>query len=314
MLLKEINDMLDRQGIFSFSAASKIEKFLTENGITAIIRMRITKDGGYTIFNFENDGFETGEIQERLKEYNPKVTQDAVTLKVDSPNPTFLEGFRALNKVPSVVMDAAIFSGGNYYVYFRFHSSDEAKVTHALRSKMVDLDRFAIRFLGKSPGILSTFKEISTMVPLNYIEINGSVPPSFMRVFDDPVLMNLGVSWTREMKYLLEEEIRAVYYDRNALLRAKEDWINEISKEERIYETSFTNPMIQYLVTNTSEDSIVTLGMPQKLHGKTFSIATVVPDMVQPEFFEVLYAMVKEFKNWELDIHLVDSFEHMTMD
>lgn len=314
MIIKDINNMLDRQGIISFTADTKIEEFLTDNDLTAIVRMRVTKDGGYAIFNIENEGFTKAEIQESLKEFSPNVTLDAVTLKVDSPSPYFLAGFKSLNKVPSVVMDAVIFSGGYYYIYFRFHSADEAKLTSALRSDIVGFDRFAIRFLGKSPGIVSTFREISTMVPLSYVEINGTVPPSFMRVFDDPVLMNLGVSWTREMKYLVEDEIRAVYYDRNALLRAKEDWLNEISKDSRIYETSFTNPIIQYLVSNTSDNSVVTMGMPQKLHGNTFSIATVVPDMILPEFFAVAYEMIREFKNWEMDIHNVDSFESMAMD
>ncbi len=314
MIIKEINSMLDRQGVLSFAANTKVEQFLADNGITALVRVRITKDGGYAILNFENEEYEEKELQEHLKEFSPKITKDAVMLKIDSPSNVFLEGFKTLNSVPSVVMDAVIFTGGYYYIYFRFYSSDDSKVTAALRSRFIEYDRFAMRYLGKSPGMISTFKEISSEIPLTYVEITGSVPPSFMRVYDDPVLMNLGVSWTREMKFLLEDHVRAVYYDKSALLRGKEEWIHEISKDKRIYETEFTNALVQHLVTNTSDQSIVTMGMPQKLLGKTFSIATVVPDIVLPDFFKVVYEAVKEFKHWELDISYVEQFDIMSME
>ncbi len=312
MIIKDINNMLDRQGIFSFASDTKVEKYLTENNLTAIVRMRIRKDkGGFMILNFENDGIDEEEVLEQLKEFNPKISPDAVMLKLDTPEPAFLEGFRVLNKVPSVVIDAVVFNGGNYYLYFRFHSSDENSVTSALRSKMAGFKRFAIRYLGKSAGIIASFKELSLAVPLRYVEILASVPPKAMRIADDPVLVNLGVSWTREMKYVVEDEIRAVYYDKASLLRKKEDWINEISREHRIYETAFSNPVIQRVVSSTSENAIVTLGMPQRLQGKTFSFATVVPEIVLPEFFSVLYETVAEFKDWELDIHIVDLFDNM---
>ncbi len=314
MILNEINHMLDRQCIFSFSTNSKIEEFLSVNGITAIIRIRVTKEGGFAIFNFENEGLDEEEILKELQEYDPQVTNDAVMIKVDLKGSKFLEAFKTLNKVPSVVIDAAIFNGGSYFIYFRFHSNDENKVGHALKEGMVNFRRFAIRFLGKSSGLISTYREISAAIPLKYVEISTSVPPSSMRITKDSVLMNLGVSWNREMKYLLGDEVRAVYYDKTALLRGKEDWLNEISSDKRIYETSFSNPLIQYLVTQNSQSAIVTLGMPQRLLGKTFSIATVVPEMVLPEFFQVIYNAIGEFKEWELDIQYVDLFENMNSD
>lgn len=314
MIIKEINQMLDRQCIFSFSANTRLEHYLAENGLTAILRIRVTKDGGFAIVNIENDGLDEDELLNNLSEYDPQVTSDAAMLRVELGGTPFLDGFRRLNKVPSVVIDGVIFNGGYYYIYFRFHSSDEKKVGEAIKSKMSAFERFSIRYLGSNAGIISTFREISSAVPLKYVEINGSVPPSAMKIANDPVLMNLGVSWTREMKYLLEDEIRAIYYDKSSLLQRKEDWINEISKEHRIYETAFSNPLIQYLINQSSLSTIVTMGMPQKLHGKTFSIATVVPEMVLPEFFRVVYNAISEFREWVLDIHYVDLFENMTSD
>lgn len=311
MILNEIDKMLDRQCIFSFSMHSNIEQFLRENGITAIIRIRVKEDGGFAIFNFENNGYDEEELIKQLHDYDPQVTSDAVMLKVDLKGSPFLEAFKTLNQVPSVVIDASIYNSDSYFIYFRFHSNDEALVGTALKNGMVKFKRFAIRFLGKSAGIISTFRELSAAIPLKYVEINASVPPSAMKITKDSVLMNLGVSWNREMKYILGDEVRAVYYDKTALLRGKEDWINEISASKRIYETAFSNKLIQYLVTQNSQSAIVTLGMPQRLHGKTFSIATVVPEMVLPEFFQVVYNAVNDFKEWELDIHTVDLFENM---
>lgn len=314
MIIKEINQMLDRQCIFSFSANTKLEEYLTENGLTAILRIRVTKDGGFAIVNVENEGLDEEELLNHLGDYDPQVTSDAAMLRLELGGSPFLEGFRTLNRVPSVVIDGVIFNGGYYYIYFRFHSRDEKKVGEAMRSKVVSFDRFSIRYLGVNAGMISTFREISSAIPLKYVEITGSVPPSVMKIAKDPVLMNLGVSWTREMKYLLEDEIRAIYYDKSSLLQKKEEWINEISKEQRIYETAFSNPLIQYLINQSSLSTIVTMGMPQKLLGKTFSIATVVPEMVLPEFFKVVYNAAVEFKDWNLDIHYVDLFENMTSD
>lgn len=312
MILDEINNMLDRQCIFSFSVNSSIEEFLAANGLTAIIRIRVTKDGGYAVYNFENDGFDEEELLKNLSEFDPQVTEDAVMFKVDLKGSEFLDAFKTLNKVPSVVIDSVIYNGGSYFIYFRFHSNDEKKVGTALKSGMVKFKRFAVRFLGKSSGIISTYREISSAIPLKYVEIRSSVPPSVMSITKDAVLKNLGVSWCREMKYLLEDEVRAVYYDKTALLRGREDWLNEISASQRIYETSFSNRLIQHLVTQNSQAAIVTLGMPQRLHGKTFSIATVVPEMVLPEFFSVVMGAIEEFKDWNLDIHYVDLFENMS--
>lgn len=314
MIIKEISEILDRQCIFSFAASSRIEEFLLENGLTSIIRIRVTKEGGFAIFNFENEGLDEEEIQKALKDYDPQITSDSVMLTMDLKGTAFLDAFKALNKVPSVIIDGVLFNGGYYYIYMRFHSVDEHKVGDVLKEKMISFSRFAIRFLGKSSGLVSTFREISAAIPLKYVEIDTTVPPSFMKIVNDPVLRNLGVSWSRELKYLLEDEIRAVYYDKTALLRGKEDWINEISKEGRIYETAFSNPLVQYFINQASASAIVTLGVEQKLIGNTFSIATVVPEMVMPEFFNVLYNANKEFKEWKIDIHYVELLENLASD
>lgn len=314
MIIKEISEILDRQCIFSFTASSRMEEFLLENGLTSIIRIRVTKDGGFAIFNFENEGLDEGEVQKSLKEYDPQVTPDSVLLTMDLKGTAFLDAFKALNKVSSVIIDSVLYNGGYYYIYMRFHSSDEHKVGEVLKEKMASFSRFAIRFLGKSSGLVSTFREISAAVPLKYVEIDTTVPPTFMRIVNDPVLSNLGVSWTRELKYLLEDEIRAVFYDKTSLLRGKEDWLNEISKKDRIYETSFSNPLVQYFINQASSSAIVTLGVEQKLIGNTFSIATVVPEMVMPEFFDVVYNAGKEFANWKIDIHYVDLLENLAAD
>lgn len=314
MIIKEISGILDRQCIFSFAASSRIEEFLLENGLTSILRIRVTKDGGFAIFNFENEGLDEEEIHRALKDYDPQITQDSVMLTMDLKGTAFLDAFKSLNKVPSAIVDGVLFNGGYYYIYMRFHSVDERKVGEVLKAEMLGFSRFAIRFLGKSSGLVSTFREISAAIPLKYVEIDTSVPPSFMKIANDPVLKNLGVSWIRELKYLLEDEIRAVYYDKTALLRGKEDWINEISKEDRIYETAFSNPLVQYFINQASAGAIVTLGVEQKLIGNTFSIATVVPEMVMPEFFNVIYNASKEFKDWKIDIHYVDLIENLASD
>ena len=309
MIIDEINGMLNRQVVFSFSVDLPITDFSMKYNLPMIVRIRITKDGGYALVNMENGpGLDESDLKE-ISKYDLKRTRDAIMAKIDLTGTKFLSGFIALNAVPSLVVDGVIVHDGYCYIYFRFHENDEQNVTRALRQNFMDFSRYAVQYIGPSTGAIDVFKELSDVTPLKYVEITSSVPPSFMNITNDPVIVNLGVSWTRELKYLLEDEIRAVYYDKHSLLTDRNSFVTEISKKDHIYETSFTNPLIQFFVKQASENFTITLGMPQKLNGKTFSFSTIVPQIVLPDFFETMREAIKQFQEWDIDIHYVRDVE-----
>jgi hypothetical protein len=51
--------------------------------------------------------------------------------------------------------------------------------------------------------------------------------------------------------------------------------------------------------------------MMQKLDGRVFTFATIVPDMVLPKFFEVVFQLCKKFPEWNLNIQEVDILKGM---
>ena len=310
MIIEEINKRLDRQVVFSFSYDSPALKFSREHGIDMIVRIRITKTGGYAIMNMENGYTVDEEDFKELDKYEFKHTDDAIMLKGDLTGTRFLKAFMELNQIPSVVVDGIVVHDGYSYVYLRFHSNDQSKVSAVLKNSFMGFERYATQYLGPSTGVIDSFREISDITPLKYVEIGGSVPPSIMNITNDPVIKTLGVSWTREMKYLLGEEIRAIYYDENSLLQ-EGSFVTKISNSQRIYETSFSNPLIEFFVKQSSENFTITMGMPQKLHGKDFTFSTVVPQIVLPDFFDTVREAMKKFSEWDLDVKAVRDIESL---
>ncbi|HLH86480.1 MAG TPA: hypothetical protein VKU79_06440, partial [Thermoplasmataceae archaeon] len=218
---------------------------------------------------------------------------------------------RQMNSIPSVIIDAGIYSGGYCYVYLRFHSAEAGKVSAAIGNLQPDLERFAIRYMGESNGLIGTFQELSDILSLKYVEIAATVPPDYMNITQDQVITTLGVSWERELKYLLGDEFRAVFYDRHNIIQNKKGDVNVISQEHRIYESAFSNPLVQFMIEETSSRGIVTLGMQQKLDGRNFSFATVVPDAVLPEFFNVFRQGQEKFRPWDMKVTNVESIDSM---
>ncbi|MEM3675766.1 MAG: hypothetical protein QXV22_01770, partial [Thermoplasmataceae archaeon] len=188
------------------------------------------------------------------------------------------------------------------YVYFRFHSAEKGKVVSVISDLQSELDRPAIRYMGKSNGIIDTFQEISSIVPLKYVEIDAVVPPDYMNITQDQVITSLGVSWERELKYLLGDEFRAVFYDKHNIIQNKKGDVSVISSSQRIYESAFSNPVVQFLIEEASRMKIVTLGMQQRLEGRNFSLATLVPDAVLPEFFNIVRDGESKLSSWKIQV------------
>ena len=309
MIIEDIDKMLDMQCVISFSLSHPITDLSEEYGLTSVIKIRMRGDGGTAILNIPYYESETPqEIIKVLKEHSLVEDRESMSAKIDLSGTRFLQSFRELIGVPSVVIDAMTLDSGIYSIIFRFHSNDSKKINKVIQGKFSAFDRFAVTYYGESPGLISTFEALSLQFPLKYVEITTSVPPRSMDIERDPVISTLGVSWERELKYLVEEEIRAVYYDKNAILRRETEWVNEISPEQRIYETSFSNPIMEFYIKESSKSSVVILGMPQKLEGKNFSFSAIVPEMSLHEFFSVITQSIDKFPEWDIMLSNVSDF------
>lgn len=310
MIISEIEKILDRQCIFSFTSDSKVSSFLAEHGVTAVVRVRPSSDGGFAVFNFETSSIDSQILQD-WDERDGEIDYDeeSVTIKLDLSGTQFISTFKALNEVPSVIIDCIIFNGGSFYLYLRFHSNDEEMLGKVVRGQLARYSKFAIRYLGANVGLINTFRDLSDAVQLRYVEMRSDIPPNYMDIVHDSVISSLGISWTREMKYLSDGEFRAVFYDKESLMQKNGNYIKEISERQNIYETSFTNPLLETIITETSQKSVVTLGMMQKLKGREFTFATVVPDIVLSRFFAIALDICLKFPEWNVTIQNVDVFD-----
>ena len=312
MIISEIEKILDRQCIFSFTSQSKVATFLTEHGVTAVVRVRPNASGGFAVFNFETSSVDSQFLQEwDERDGEMDYDEESVTIKMDLSGTQFISTFKALNEVPSVIIDCIIFNGGSFYLYLRFHSNDEIMLGKVVRGQLAKYSKFAIRYLGPNVGLINTFRDLSDAVQLRYIEMRSEIPPNYMDIVHDQVISSLGISWTREMKYLSEGEFRAVFYDKESIMQKSGNYINEISKKQNIYETSFTNPLLEAIITENSLKSVVTLGMIQKLQGREFTFATVVPDIVLSRFFSIVMDVCLKLQDWNVTIQTVDVFDGM---
>ncbi|MCL4341505.1 MAG: hypothetical protein M1431_05370 [Candidatus Thermoplasmatota archaeon] len=312
MIITETEKILDRACIFSISAESKLGEFLTLNDITAIVRIRPNQTGGFALFNFDIESVDERVLQ-GWENGNGELNYDneCVTIKHDLTGTKYIQLFKDINKVSSAIIDCIIFNKGYFYLYVRFHSNDEEKLGEVVRKELTKFPKFSIKYLGQNNGLVGAYKDMSDVLTLRYVEIKSEIPKNYMDILKDPVISSFGISWLREMKYLTEDEIRGVFYDKESILKKKGTFINEISPKQNIYETSFRNPIIEYIVRETSERSIVTLGMMQKLDGRIFTFATIVPDIVLPKFFDVVFQICDKFPDWKLNIQEVDLLDSM---
>lgn len=214
-----------------------------------------------------------------------------------------IEAFQRINEVPSLVIDGAVIREGVYTVYLRYHRSDEENLWSALAGSYGRMPDFAVEKKVTTEGFLSSFEEICSAMPLTYYQLDCLVPPEYIDISHDPVITSLGVKWTREMKYLLEDNFRAVFYDDTNIIGGGEDWVSEISREERIYAASFSNPVVERLVNGITADRTVAMAMPpQRLYGRSFHLGTFVPDIVRPDFFRIVEGVSMELRTWSIRI------------
>ena len=300
MLINEVNLYLDKRGRISFNFEIDNQPIWNAADLTSIAKIRISKNGGFIIVNNKSDVSNQDVIRE-FQRRNAIHIGDSWSLNLDISNTTLLSFFKDLISIPSVVVDSIIIRGTKFFVDFRYHHNDHSAFSTLASMHINKLKDFAFPFLGNSGGLIQSLKELSNEIPLQYMEVESTVPPNFMEISKDPVIATFGNNWLREIKYLQEEKTYAVYYEKNQLLKEGMD-TKEISRSEKIYETTFSNPIITFIYNKCSDGSIAPLGMAQKLFGRTFSYYVIVPRMHLEGFTKILMEAFSTMKEWKMSL------------
>jgi hypothetical protein len=288
MLIEDMNMLLDRRTVISyFTNEPSLKEILTDEPV-AVAKIRITKEGGLIIINW-------------VKDYDSEAGGKTSAVTIDLKGTKTLEFFKELIKIHSVVVDGILLSTAIISFTFRYHHNEHQKVSELISRFGKELEGFSVPFMGPSSGIIDSLKEISFTVPLHYMEVISTVPPNIMSITKDNVIKTFGNNWLREVKYLLGEETHAVYYERNEVLR-EDLTTTEISKSEKIYETTFDNPIINFFFDECTRQSIAPLGMGQRLNGRTFTYYVIVPEFHLSGFTSIMLAAFQKMHEWKMNI------------
>jgi hypothetical protein len=300
MIIKDFEKILDFRCELSFDA----EKLL--NGIggpeyDVVGRIRYKGENGYFVFNGKKDEVRTQVNMVHMKDYYFSNIIDVTELKI-------FKLHKKLMDMNSTIIDAIFLKSYRVKFIFRFHSVDLKNLTQIITEMKDDLKNLQIDFLGHANGFLDSFRKIARTVDLQYVELSASIPPEFLSITKDPVILSMGVIWNRQIRKIGDTEIRALFKDTNNLLSKREE-IKIVSAEDRIYEATFSNELINFFSVKADEYEIPILGAPEKLIGKNFNFAFVVPKSSYHDFSKIVFEAVRKFDKWKVFINFSDIIE-----
>ncbi len=302
MIINEIDRKLDMRGEVSLKLDHPVTEISRDYSMVSVARIRMQKQGGIIIVNTPQIRNEIrAEVSEKLNSFGSKVEGDTWSSTIDITSTTTFAFFKELIETPSVVVDAILLKDGTFHIYFRYHRNNHAAVSSIIVKFAGKIPHFVAPFLGRSDGIISQIHRISSSVALQYVQIGAEVPPSAMDIQHDPVITTFGHNWSREMKYVHGEESHAVYYEKQRLL-SQDVKLKEISSEEKIYEMTFSNPLMNYYFSEATGLSIAFLGVGHQLFGRGFSFYMIIPQMHLESFSTMVFGSFSKFKKWNMSL------------
>lgn len=307
MFISEVNFFLNRICAVSFTDSDKLLEMSGKYGFSGIAKFRMNGKSGFSITNIPKSQQIPAEAMKGFAELGLIESDTAFRGKWDVADEETLSMFQNLLAVPSVVIDSVLIAKGRRTIIFRFHDTDLPKISSLLSSPS-QLQNFSINFLMENKNKKYFVHNIPSSTVLKYYELVTSVPPSSMNLMGDYVIATFGNNWYREVKYLLEDEIHAVYYEKSTLI-ARSGQLKDISTSEKIYEMTFQNPMITYVFGETTKKMVSILGMQQRMVGKNFLMGMIIPEAVEIEFQEILGGLAVKFKEWKPVVTSVSSLE-----
>lgn len=204
-----------------------------------------------------------------------------------------LENFRLITDIPSSVIDGVIISGGSLKVYVRFNHRYADYVSRAILEASDRKTGAVPQYLGKSKGRDYFLREISSAINLDLITIS-SLPPEAEKNKDrNPV----PAPWVREVRYLSESGINAVYqsFSETGSADGKDDG-------RRYYEARTENPVLEAITSKAASLSVPTYSIVQGFDGNIFKMEFAVPSDYSSRFLKIVSEVDSRFPKWIISI------------
>lgn len=303
MFIKEFASSLNLMGILSHSEDYGLSSLTRDYGIKYVSKIRRGKNGPFRMVNIPRIA---GLPEEAIKILNEKGTYygNGWYVLVENIDPGYVEFFTNLIEIPSVVIDSIITVEGVERIYFRAHETDRTRITDLVYKSNLAPESMFLERLDRNPGLVEIMKTFDSDIRLSYLEFKMKVPPAAMEVEKDPVISTFGNNWIREVKYLLDDNAHAVYYEKSKILRASPG-IQEISREDNIYRMNYSNPVITFLVNEATSQNVGLMSLAQRMLGRDFYLSFIIPKMCMPRMNKIMASLMQKFPKWEVTVSMV---------
>lgn len=304
MIIKDFHRVLDKRCQLKFVTEDNTSGILTGKDIISIGRIKMQGERGILILNIPKKGNDFLKSETTLKEHDLFYSSSE-----DITNSALFTLHKKLISSNSVVIDAIININGVTNIFFRFHSVHLKFVSSLIAEVSSKLKDLKVNYLGEAEGILDMFRRVAEITNIDYIEATSEIPPEAVDIRKDPIVQILGMGWNRQIRYITDGEISAVFRDRHGLLKVGDPSINEISSAEHIFETKFRNEVVEYISSKAAEIGIPILALPQKLDGRMFSMGFIVPEVSSTEFYSLLFNTFEKFPRWKMFLSFADKVD-----
>lgn len=304
MIIKDFHRILDKRCHLKFVTGDNTSNILSGKDIISIGRVKSHENKGILILNIPKKGNEFLSSEKTLKEHDLFYSSSE-----DITSSSLFELHKRLISANSVVIDAIININGVMNLFFRFHSVHSKYVSELIEEMSQKFKDFKVSYLGEAEGILDMFRRVAEIINIDYIEAASEIPPEAVDIRKDPIVQILGMGWNRQVRYITEGEISAVFRDRHGLLKVGDPSINDINSSEHIFETTFRNEVVEYISKKSAEAGIPVLAMPQKLDGRLFSLGFIVPEISSTEFYSIIFETFRKFPRWKMYLSFADKVD-----
>ena len=214
--------------------------------------------------------------------------------------PDFIEAYRELVSLPSVIPVEFYINGNRAYIGFRFHNSDRPSVLSLLKKAIVKVDGIRIEYFGPSRGIISRLTAINSRVPLTIVQY------SFKTKFR-------GAGGKNKRNVIAEFRLAPRKYNRLGRIiygepLERDDSAHKISAEPPIYAVKIAPGPTESLL-NLIENDRIAIGsyIEEYVGGKAY--ATVfLPTLLLNAFMIRLQTVFSTVSNAELDVSLITPY------
>ncbi len=298
MLVNEFDTKLDMQCILSMDLDVELLNAAKKYNVYAEGSLSLN-NGGIDLYAYiPTQKPLSREAEIFISRYPHSRLGNTYSLRTDSNGCGELMRLRDLLLIKSVMIDDVYYSEGLLHVIFRFHSSQLKSVSDFILKTKQQLPGVVPEYLGKSPGLLKILDHIDSRIPLYYISLDTTPPPSQL----DPENNPLGIpSWTREIEYLSGGKIGAIYYTPSAI-RADNEKVDVISERDGVFRVFSANPILEFLSEKMSKLPIMAINRAQRFEKSRLKMDIILPEVYASTYLDIVSESMEKFPEWEITL------------